>query len=58
MANPLRGTFSALIIESSKSSTEHLIVDSFRSACLHVECMTAKKQTNEQKKTLAKITFQ
>ena len=39
--------------KSSKSFTECLMVDSFRSACLHVGCMTAKK-----KKTLVKITFQ
>ena len=37
---------------SSKSSTERLIVDSFRSACLLVECMNAIK------KPLAKITLQ
>ena len=34
--------------KSSKSSTERLVVDSFRSACLHVKCMTPKKN----KKTL------
>lgn len=39
-------------LKSSKSSTERLIVDFLRSACLHGECMTAKI------KTLAKITFQ
>ena len=33
--------------KSPKSSTERLIVYSFRSACLHVECMTANKNTRK-----------
>ena len=33
--------------KSSKSSTERLILDSFRSACLHVECMTTNKNTHK-----------
>ena len=39
---------------SSKSSAERLIVDSFQGACLNVGFMTAKKK---KKKTVAKITL-
>ena len=35
--------------ESSKSSTERLIVETFGSACLHGECMTAKITNHSQR---------
>ena len=42
------GTFLCWPSKSSKSSTERLIVDFFRSACLHGECMTAKIKTTRK----------